>query len=91
MAAGSRVESSNSSQRAVSRARHSSQPREALSCGRRHQFNSFRRIQPAQREAAMMERRRVDPGLAAISTLLILVTGLALVIAERWVGFSRFV
>jgi putative spermidine/putrescine transport system permease protein len=33
----------------------------------------------------------VDPGLAAISTLLILVTGLALVIAERWVGFSRFV
>lgn len=33
----------------------------------------------------------VDPGLAAISTLLILVTGLALVIAERWVGFSKFV
>lgn len=33
----------------------------------------------------------VDPGLAAISTLLILVTGAALAIAERWVGFSRFV
>lgn len=33
----------------------------------------------------------VDPGLAAISTILILLTGAALVIAERWVGFSRFV
>tara|TARA_R110002020_G_scaffold375654_1_gene586876 strand:+ start:13798 stop:14583 length:786 start_codon:yes stop_codon:yes gene_type:complete len=33
----------------------------------------------------------VDPGLAAISTILILVTGAALAIAERWVGFSRFV
>lgn len=32
-----------------------------------------------------------DPGLAAISTILILVTGVALAIAERWVGFSRFV
>ncbi|WP_226577750.1 ABC transporter permease [Acuticoccus sediminis] len=38
-----------------------------------------------------IEHGGVDPGLAAISTLLILVTGLALVIAERWVGFSRFV
>lgn len=33
----------------------------------------------------------VDPGLAAISTILIVVTGIALAIAERWVGFSRFV
>lgn len=33
----------------------------------------------------------VDPGLAAISTILILLTGAALAIAERWVGFSRFV
>ena len=33
----------------------------------------------------------IDPGLAAISTLLILLTGAALIIAERWVGFSRFV
>ncbi|GAB5468456.1 MAG: ABC transporter permease [Rhodospirillales bacterium] len=32
----------------------------------------------------------VDPGIAAVSTLLILVTGLALVVAERWVGFHRF-
>lgn len=32
----------------------------------------------------------VDPGIAAISTLLIIVTGLALVLAERWVGFHRF-
>lgn len=33
----------------------------------------------------------VDPGLAAISTILILLTGAALALAERWVGFSRFV
>jgi putative spermidine/putrescine transport system permease protein len=33
----------------------------------------------------------VDPGVAAISTLLIVVTGIALVIAERWTGFHRFV
>lgn len=32
----------------------------------------------------------VDPGIAAISTLLILTTGLALVLAERWAGFHRF-
>lgn len=38
-----------------------------------------------------IEHGGVDPGLAAISTLLILVTGAALVVAERWVGFSRFV
>ena len=33
----------------------------------------------------------IDPGIAAISTLLIIVTGLALVLAERWVGFHRLV
>lgn len=32
----------------------------------------------------------VDPGVAAISTLLIITTGLGLVLAERWVGFHRF-
>ena len=32
----------------------------------------------------------IDPGIAAVSTLLILTTGLALVLAERWVGFHRF-
>lgn len=32
----------------------------------------------------------IDPGIAAISTLLILTTGLALVLAERWAGFHRF-
>lgn len=33
----------------------------------------------------------VDPSVAAVSTLLIAVTGLCLVLAERWVGFHRFV
>ena len=32
----------------------------------------------------------IDPGIAAISTLLIIVTGLGLVLAERWAGFHRF-
>ena len=32
----------------------------------------------------------IDPGIAAVSTLLILVTGGCLVLAERWVGFHRF-
>ncbi|SMF32162.1 putative spermidine/putrescine transport system permease protein [Tistlia consotensis] len=32
----------------------------------------------------------IDPGIAAISTLLILATGFCLVVAERWVGFHRF-
>lgn len=32
----------------------------------------------------------IDPGIAAISTLLIIVTGLFLILAERWVGFHRF-
>ena len=32
----------------------------------------------------------IDPGIAAVSTMLIIVTGLCLVIAERWVGFHRF-
>ncbi|MEZ5651627.1 MAG: ABC transporter permease [Burkholderiaceae bacterium] len=32
----------------------------------------------------------IDPGIAAVSTLLILTTGLALVLAERWAGFHRF-
>jgi len=32
----------------------------------------------------------IDPGIAAISSLLIVVTGLCLVVAERWVGFHRF-
>jgi putative spermidine/putrescine transport system permease protein len=33
----------------------------------------------------------VDPSVAAISTMLIVVTGLALAGAERWIGFHRFV
>ena len=33
----------------------------------------------------------VDPGVAAISTLMIAATGLVLVAAERWTGFHRFV
>ncbi len=32
----------------------------------------------------------IDPGIAAISTMMILATGLCLVLAERWVGFHRF-
>ena len=32
----------------------------------------------------------VDPTVAAVSSLLILATALALVLAERWVGFHRF-
>ncbi len=32
----------------------------------------------------------IDPGIAAISTLLIITTGLVLFLAERWVGFHRF-
>jgi len=32
----------------------------------------------------------IDPGIAAISTMLIIATGFALVVAERWVGFHRF-
>ena len=32
----------------------------------------------------------IDPGVAAVSTLLILLTGSALVLAERWTGFHRF-
>ena len=32
----------------------------------------------------------IDPGIAAISTLLIIITGLGLVVAERWAGFHRF-
>ena len=33
----------------------------------------------------------VDPSIAAISTMLIIVTGLGLAVAERWIGFHRFV
>jgi putative spermidine/putrescine transport system permease protein len=33
----------------------------------------------------------VDPSVAAISTLLIVVTGVGLAVAERWIGFHRFV
>ena len=33
----------------------------------------------------------VDPSIAAISTLLIALTGLGLIAAERWIGFHRFV
>lgn len=33
----------------------------------------------------------VDPSIAAISTMLILATGLGLAAAERWVGFHRFI
>ena len=33
----------------------------------------------------------VDPSIAAVSTMLIALTGLGLAVAERWVGFHRFV
>lgn len=33
----------------------------------------------------------VDPSIAAVSTLLIAVTGVALVLAERWTGFHKYV
>ncbi len=33
----------------------------------------------------------VDPSIAAVSTMLIIATGLGLVLAERWAGFHRFV
>ena len=33
----------------------------------------------------------VDPSIAAISTLLIVLTGVGLAVAERWIGFHRFV
>lgn len=33
----------------------------------------------------------VDPSIAAVSTMLIALTGLALAAAERWIGFHRFV
>ncbi|MCG8361622.1 MAG: ABC transporter permease subunit, partial [Kiloniellales bacterium] len=33
----------------------------------------------------------VDPSIAAVSTLLILATGLILFLAERWVGLHRYV
>lgn len=33
----------------------------------------------------------VDPSIAAISTMLIVATGLGLAAAERWIGFHRFV
>ena len=33
----------------------------------------------------------VDPSIAAVSALLILVTGAALAIAERWTGFHKYV
>jgi putative spermidine/putrescine transport system permease protein len=33
----------------------------------------------------------VDPSIAAISTMLIIATGLGLAAAERWIGFHRFV
>ncbi len=32
----------------------------------------------------------IDPRIAAVSTMLIIITGLCLVVAERWVGFHRF-
>jgi putative spermidine/putrescine transport system permease protein len=32
----------------------------------------------------------VDPSIAAISSILIIITGLFLVLAERWVGFHKF-
>ena len=32
----------------------------------------------------------IDPGIAAISTLLIIITGLGLIVAERWAGFHHF-
>ena len=33
----------------------------------------------------------VDPSIAAISTMLIVLTGAGLAVAERWIGFHRFV
>jgi putative spermidine/putrescine transport system permease protein len=33
----------------------------------------------------------VDPSVAAVSTLLILITGIALVVAERWTGFHKHI
>ncbi len=33
----------------------------------------------------------VDPTIAAVSTMLIVGTGLLLIVAERWIGFHRFV
>ena len=33
----------------------------------------------------------VDPSIAAISTMLIVLTGVGLAVAERWIGFHRFV
>jgi putative spermidine/putrescine transport system permease protein len=33
----------------------------------------------------------VDPSIAAVSTMLIVVTGLGLAVAERWIGLHRFV
>ncbi len=33
----------------------------------------------------------VDPSIAAVSTMLIVATGLGLAAAERWIGFHRFV
>jgi putative spermidine/putrescine transport system permease protein len=33
----------------------------------------------------------VDPSIAAISTLLIVLTGVGLAVAERWIGFHRFI
>jgi len=33
----------------------------------------------------------VDPSIAAVSTMLIVATGLGLAVAERWIGFHRFV
>jgi putative spermidine/putrescine transport system permease protein len=33
----------------------------------------------------------VDPSIAAISSMLIALTGVGLAAAERWIGFHRFV
>lgn len=33
----------------------------------------------------------VDPSIAAVSTMLIVATGVGLAVAERWIGFHRFV
>jgi putative spermidine/putrescine transport system permease protein len=33
----------------------------------------------------------VDPSIAAVSTMLIALTGVGLAVAERWIGFHRFV
>ena len=33
----------------------------------------------------------VDPSIAAVSTMLIALTGIGLAVAERWIGFHRFV